>query len=54
MRHTHQARESDTISDAAFKRAVAKTRRQYKQAFKMLAAYDRGEWTPKPRKITDR
>jgi hypothetical protein len=49
MRNREPRKAADTdvprhASDAAFKRAHAATLRKYGRAFKLLAAYDRGEY----------
>ena len=36
----------DTVDDGVFRRAMAAVLRRHGRAFKRLAAYDRGEWSP--------
>lgn len=39
----------DTLDDGAFRRAFAAVLRRHRRTFKLLAAYDRGEWSPSRR-----
>jgi antitoxin component of MazEF toxin-antitoxin module len=39
----------DTLDDGAFRRALATVLRRHRTTFELLAAYDRGDWSP-PRK----
>lgn len=36
----------DTLDDGAFRRALGAVLRRHRRAFELLAAYDRGEWSP--------
>jgi len=39
----------DTLDDGAFRRALAAVLRRHGRAFRLLAAYDRGDWAPRRR-----
>ena len=39
----------DSLDDAAFRRAFAAVRRRHRRTFELLAAYDRGDWSPPSR-----
>lgn len=39
----------DTLDDATFRRAFAAVLRRHGRDFEKLAAYDRGEWSPRRR-----
>jgi len=36
----------DTLDDGAFRRALATVLRRHRATFELLAAYDRGDWSP--------
>jgi hypothetical protein len=36
----------DTLDDGAVRRALAAVLRRHGRAFRLLAAYDRGDWAP--------
>jgi len=39
----------DTVDGGAFRRAFAAVLRRHRRTFNLLAAYDRGEWSPPTR-----
>lgn len=39
----------DSLDDAAFRRAFAAVLRRHRRTFELLAAYDRGDWSPPAR-----
>lgn len=40
----------DSLDEGAFRRAFAAVLRRHGKAFDLLAAYDRGEWSPRRRR----
>ena len=39
----------DTLEDGAYRRAFAAVLRRHRRTFELLAAYDRGDWSPPKR-----
>ena len=39
----------DSLNDGAFRRALAAVLRRHRRTFERLAAYDRGDWSPRKR-----